>query len=87
MALKKAEEARKRADRESGLVGWNIEDDSTKDSENISDSSDSEQEDGGMNLTLILGGVLLLALLAGGGGGGGGGGIATGTIDIGILLP
>mgnify|MGYP001241234520 FL=1 len=87
LALKKAEEARKRADRESGLVGWNIEDDSTKDSENISDSSDSEQEDGGMNLTLILGGVLLLALLAGGGGGGGGGGIATGTIDIGILLP
>ena len=40
-----------------------------------------------MNLTLILRGVLLLALLAGGGGGGGGGGIATGTIDIGILLP
>ena len=87
LAFQKAEEARKKADRESGLVGWNIEDDSTEVSENISGSSDSEQEDGGMNLTVILGGVLLLALLAGGGGGGGGGGIATGTIDIGILLP
>ena len=87
LALQKAEDARRRADRELGLVGgWNIEDDSTEDSENISDSSDSEKEDKGMNLTLILGGVLLLALLAGGGGGGGGG-IATGTIDIGILLP
>ena len=87
-ARKKAEEARKKSDRESGLVGSNIENDSTEVSENISGSSDSEQEDGGMNLTVILGGVLLLALLAGGGGGGGGGGgIATGTIDIGILLP
>ena len=55
--------------------------------DNTSTENSNSDEGGGMNLTLILGGVLLLVLLASGGGGGGGGGIASGAIDLGILLP
>ena len=81
---KKAEADRKKAE----LLAANAKKQQQEQARDTSNKDDIEpEEDGGMNLGIILGGVLLLALLAGGGGGGGGGGIATGAIDIGILLP
>ena len=80
---KKAEADRKKAE----LLAANAKKQQQEQARDTSNKDDIEpEEDGGMNLGIILGGVLLLALLAGGGGGGGGG-IATGAIDIGILLP
>ena len=48
---------------------------------------ESSNDEGGLNITMILGVLLLIVLLGAAGGGGGGGSDPTGGITIGVTIP